>query len=161
MKQIEIEKIYRKMPLELIPWNIETPPAALVALVDSRIVTRAERLISAAGPATTQCGLRAGGLMSREWIVLRRRLNMLRSMRRKKRSSARLSLPMCLANRKTSRERLILPLIGSCCITFPEQRQKNVANVHRLLNPKGKYLSLCFNEGDLAFGGAGKYRRTR
>jgi 2-polyprenyl-3-methyl-5-hydroxy-6-metoxy-1,4-benzoquinol methylase len=25
--------------LELIPWNIETPPAALVALVDSRIVT--------------------------------------------------------------------------------------------------------------------------
>jgi len=43
---------------------------------------------------------------------------------------------------------------------FLEQRQQYVANVHRLLNPKGKYLSLCFNESDPAFGGAGKYRRT-
>jgi SAM-dependent methyltransferase len=43
---------------------------------------------------------------------------------------------------------------------FPEQRQRHVANVHRLLNPKGKYLSLCFSERDLAFGGVGKYRRT-
>lgn len=43
---------------------------------------------------------------------------------------------------------------------FPEQRQQYVANVHRLLNPKAKYLSLCFNERDPAFGGVGKYRRT-
>ena len=39
MKHIEIDEIYQKTPLELIPWNIETPPAALVALVDSQIVT--------------------------------------------------------------------------------------------------------------------------
>jgi hypothetical protein len=39
MKHIEIDEIYRKTPLELIPWNVETPPAALVALVDSRIVS--------------------------------------------------------------------------------------------------------------------------
>lgn len=43
---------------------------------------------------------------------------------------------------------------------FPERRQQYVANVHRLLNPKGKYLSLCFNERDPAFGGVGKYRKT-
>jgi hypothetical protein len=35
-----------------------------------------------------------------------------------------------------------------------------VANVYGLLNPKGMYLSLCLNERDPAFGGAGKYRRT-
>jgi hypothetical protein len=33
MKQIEMDKIYRNMPLEEIPWNIETPPDALVELV--------------------------------------------------------------------------------------------------------------------------------
>jgi SAM-dependent methyltransferase len=43
---------------------------------------------------------------------------------------------------------------------FPERREQYVANVHRLLNPKGKYLSLCFNERDPAFGGVGKYRKT-
>jgi 2-polyprenyl-3-methyl-5-hydroxy-6-metoxy-1,4-benzoquinol methylase len=39
MKQIEMDEIYQKMPLERIPWNIETPSAALVALVDSKSVT--------------------------------------------------------------------------------------------------------------------------
>lgn len=40
MKQIEIiDKIYRDTPLERIPWNIETPPTALVELVDGGTVT--------------------------------------------------------------------------------------------------------------------------
>lgn len=43
---------------------------------------------------------------------------------------------------------------------YPEQRAKYVANVHGLLNPKGKCLSLCFSERDMTFRGAGKYRRT-
>jgi hypothetical protein len=30
MKQIEIDNIYRKISLEEIPWNIETPPKELV-----------------------------------------------------------------------------------------------------------------------------------
>ncbi len=38
-KQIEIDEIYQKKPLERIPWNLETQPAELVALVDSHAVT--------------------------------------------------------------------------------------------------------------------------
>jgi len=44
---------------------------------------------------------------------------------------------------------------------FPEQRPKYVENVHRILNPKGKYLSACFSDKDTGFGGSGKYRKTR
>jgi hypothetical protein len=44
---------------------------------------------------------------------------------------------------------------------FPDERKKYVENVHRLLNQGGKYLSVCFNEKDPGFGGAGKYRKTR
>jgi cyclopropane fatty-acyl-phospholipid synthase-like methyltransferase len=44
---------------------------------------------------------------------------------------------------------------------YPEQRERYVANVHGLRNPKGKHFSLCFSERDTAFGGAGKYRRTQ
>ncbi len=43
---------------------------------------------------------------------------------------------------------------------FPDKREKYVKNVHRLLNPGGKYLSVCFSEKDPEFGGTGKYRET-
>lgn len=35
MRQFEMERIYANKPLEEIPWNIETPPDALVDLVES------------------------------------------------------------------------------------------------------------------------------
>ena len=43
---------------------------------------------------------------------------------------------------------------------MPENRDKYIENVHRVLKPKGNYLSICFNEKDTAFEGAGKYRQT-
>jgi hypothetical protein len=33
-------------------------------------------------------------------------------------------------------------------------------NVQRILNPGGKYLSVCFSEKSPQFGGKGKYRKT-
>jgi hypothetical protein len=35
IKQVDIDKIYRETPLEKIPWNLETPPEAMVELVRS------------------------------------------------------------------------------------------------------------------------------
>ena len=43
---------------------------------------------------------------------------------------------------------------------FPEDREKYINNVDRLLNPDGRYLSVCFSEGSPGFGGSGKYRKT-
>ena len=43
---------------------------------------------------------------------------------------------------------------------YPDQRELYVSNVHGLLNPGGKYLSVCFSENDIQFGGSGKYRKT-
>jgi SAM-dependent methyltransferase len=43
---------------------------------------------------------------------------------------------------------------------FPQDRQKYVRNVHRVLRPRGTCFSVCFSENDPAFGGEGKYRRT-
>jgi len=44
---------------------------------------------------------------------------------------------------------------------FPEKRKRYVENVYKILNPGGKYLSVCFSEKDPQFGGSGKYRETR
>jgi hypothetical protein len=35
MKYIDLDRIYQEVPLNQIPWNIETPPDALVELVQS------------------------------------------------------------------------------------------------------------------------------
>ena len=43
---------------------------------------------------------------------------------------------------------------------FPEDRGKYIDNVDRLLNPEGRYLSVCFSEESPQFGGSGKYRKT-
>jgi len=43
---------------------------------------------------------------------------------------------------------------------FPEKRKKYIGNVHKILNPGGKYLSVCFSEKDPHCGGSGKYRKT-
>jgi len=43
---------------------------------------------------------------------------------------------------------------------YPEQRRVYVENVYKLLNPGGKYLSVCFSEKDPEFGGISKYRVT-
>ena len=43
---------------------------------------------------------------------------------------------------------------------FPSDRKRYVGNVHRLLGPEGRYLSVCFSEKSPHFGGIGKYRRT-
>jgi cyclopropane fatty-acyl-phospholipid synthase-like methyltransferase len=43
---------------------------------------------------------------------------------------------------------------------FPEDRDKYIENVHKLLTNQGRYMSVCFSETSTQFGGAGKYRKT-
>jgi cyclopropane fatty-acyl-phospholipid synthase-like methyltransferase len=43
---------------------------------------------------------------------------------------------------------------------IPENRDKYVESVYNTLKSKGNYLSVCFNEKDVAFKGTGKYRQT-
>jgi SAM-dependent methyltransferase len=44
---------------------------------------------------------------------------------------------------------------------FPPERERYVSNVHGMLRPGARYLSVCFSEHDAqAFGGEGKYRTT-
>jgi len=43
---------------------------------------------------------------------------------------------------------------------FPEDRNKYIGNVHRLLTTHGRYMSVSFSEASTQFGGVGKYRKT-
>ncbi|MGZ4847519.1 MAG: class I SAM-dependent methyltransferase [Halobacteriota archaeon] len=161
MKQIEIDEIYQKMPLERIPWNMETPPAALVALVDSHAVTpcRAIDLGCGAGNYAVYLashGFDVTGVDSAPTAIKRAKENA-----RKKGVECTFLVADVLGDLENVTGTFDFAYDWELLHhIFPEQRQQYVANVYRLLNPKGKYLSLCFNESDPAFGGVGKYRRT-
>jgi SAM-dependent methyltransferase len=161
MKSIEIDEIYQKTPLELIPWDIETPPEALVALVESRIVTPCRAIDLGCGVGNyavwlARRGFEVTGVDSAPTAIKRAKENAT-----KKGVECTFLIADVLGD--------LEDVTGTFDFAydwellhhiFPQQRHQYVANVHRLLNPKAKYLSLCFNEKDPAFGGVGKYRRT-
>ena len=55
MTHIDMDRIYKNMPLEKIPWNSETPPEALVELVESGSVKPCKTIDLGCVPHTFIC----------------------------------------------------------------------------------------------------------
>jgi SAM-dependent methyltransferase len=161
MKYPDIDRIYRTVPLDAIPWNVGTPPDALVALVESGSVR----------PCTTiDLGCGAGNYAI--WLA-----GLGFDVTGVDSSPAAIRIAEKNAREKGVRCRFIVAdLLGDLHeVTgtfdfafdwellhhiFPEDRETYARNVHRIINPGGTYLSVCFSEDDPQFGGTGKFRRT-
>lgn len=157
----QMETIYRDLSLEAIPWNLEEPPTLLVELVDSGWVAPCEAVDLGCGAGNYTAWLASQGF---QMVGLD------------------LSTTALELARKLATDRGITCRFEACDMTgivegyddsfdfafdwevlhhvFPEDREAYFANVHRMLCPGGKYLSVCFSEDDPAFGGRGKYRKT-
>jgi len=159
---VKMDKIYRNMSPDQIPWNIETPPIALVELVESGKVTSCKTIDLGCGAGNyaiyfTTLGYDVTGV-----------------------DYSQAAIEIAKENAKTkgvSCNFLVADVLGDLDeVTetfdfaydwellhhiYPENREKYVENVYRILNPGGKYLSVCFSENDPQFGGAGKLRETR
>ncbi len=164
MEQIDkecIDKIYRNMPLEKIPWNVEAPPQALVDLVERGRVSPCKAIDLGCGSGNYAIYLATRGF----------------DMTGVDSSPAAVRIAERNAQQKGATcTFLVADILGDLHeVTdtfdfaydwevlhhiFPEQRKRYVENVHRLLNPRGKYLAVCFSESDPQFGGSGKYRKT-
>jgi SAM-dependent methyltransferase len=162
MKYADVDRIYRTVPLENLPWNSVTPPDALVRLVqDGKIrPCRAIDLGCGAGNYAIYLaglGFEVTGVDS---------------------SPTAIKIAEEHAKEQGARCRFIVAdLLGDLHeVTgtfdfaydweflhhiFPEDREVYIRNVHRLLNPGAPYFSVCFSEDDPQFGGTGKYRTTR
>ncbi|MCX6690018.1 MAG: class I SAM-dependent methyltransferase [Methanoregula sp.] len=161
MKDVDIDRIYRDVPLDKIPWNCETPPEALVALVESGMVRpcRAADLGCGAGNYAlylARLGFEVTGIDSAPQAIQIAQKN---------------------AQQKGVRCRFIVAdilrdlheLTGTFDFAFdwevlhhifPKDRETYVKNVHAILNPNALYLSICFSDSDPQFGGEGKFRET-
>ena len=161
MKYGDIDNIYQRVPLDKIPWNIETPPDALVELVKNGKVKPCRTIDLGCGAGNYAVYLAGLGF---DVMGVDSSPTAIRFAREK---AERLGVACSF---------VVTDLLGDLHEvkgTFdfgydwellhhimPGDRETYVKNVASLLNRGATYLSVCFSEEDPQFGGRGKTRET-
>ena len=161
IKQVDIDKIYRETPLEKIPWNVETPPEAMVELVRSGRIKPCKTVDLGCGAGNQAVYLAGRGFSMTGIDSSPAAIEFARENSGKKGIAVNFIVADVLGDLHEVKEKFDFAYDWELLHhIYPEQRDIYVANVHRLMNPGGKYLSVCFSENDTQFGGSGKYRKT-
>jgi len=157
-----MDRIYRNTPLEEIPWNIKTPPDVLAELVDSGKVKPCKTIDLGCGTGNYAIHLASTGFDVTGIDISPTAIKIAKENAKKKRVKCNFLATDVLGNLDEIKETFDFAYDWELLHhIFPEQRKKYVENVYGILNPKGKYLSVCFSEKEVEFGGSGKYRETR
>jgi SAM-dependent methyltransferase len=159
----QMDRVYRELALEEIPWNLESPPAVLVRLVESRWVQPCDAVDLGCGAGNhavwlATLGFRMTGVeISPKALEHAERLAVSRGVRCRWVAADVVAGLEGLENAfDFAYDWEVLHHV------FPEDRERYVAGVHRTLRPRGRYVSVCFSETDASgFGGKGKYFQTR
>jgi len=161
MKYVDIDKIYQQVPLDKIPWNIETPPDALVGLVRTGKVKPCRTIDLGCGAGNyaiylAGMGFDVMGVDSSPTAI---------RFAREKADRVGVTCSFVIADLLGD----LHEVQGKFDFGFdyellhhfmPEDRETYVKNVASLLSPGATYLSVCFSEEDPQFGGKGKIRET-
>jgi SAM-dependent methyltransferase len=161
MKQVDIDKIYRNMFLEEIPWNVGEPPKALVELVESGKVKPCKTIDLGCGAGNYAIYLANAGFDVAGIDISQTAIKIAKENAKKKGVKCDFLVADVLGDLTEVKETFDFAYDWELLHhIYPQKRKKYVENVHRILNPRGKYLSVCFGEKDPQFGGSGKYRKT-
>ncbi|MHC4187376.1 MAG: class I SAM-dependent methyltransferase [Planctomycetota bacterium] len=159
--QKRMDEVYKNMSLDEIPWNIQTPPELLVQLIEAGKIQPCRAIDLGCGAGNYAIYLAGIGFdvtgvdFSPTAIKI--------AQENAKASNVKCDFIVADVVYRFS------DISGKWDFAYdwgllhhimPEHREKYVKNVHNILNPKGKYLSLCFSEKDKTFEGQGKYRNT-
>jgi len=162
MKQTETDPVYRNMSLEEIPWNIQSPPDALVQLVKSGEVPPCKTIDLGCGAGNYAIYLASLGFDVTGVDISPTAIKLAREQASEKRVLCDFLVADVIGDLHEIKETFDFAYDWELLHhIFPENRRKYVHNVHRILHPGGKYLSICFSEKDPQFGGSGQYRKTR
>jgi SAM-dependent methyltransferase len=162
MKYPDMDRIYRNIPPDNLPWNITTPPDTLVDLVESGSIRHGKTLDLGCGSGNYAIYLAGLGFDVTGIDISLTAIKIATENARKRGVSCRFIVADLLGD--------LHEVSGMFDFAydweflhhiFPEDRETYVRNVHRILNPGAFYLSVSFSEEDPQFGGSGKYRSTR
>ncbi len=157
----EMNKVYEMIPLEKIPWNVETPPAVLVELVQSGKLKPCKAIDLGCGAGNYAIYLAGKGFDVTGVDISPVAIKHAWENALKKGVKCRFLVTDLLGDLHEIDETFDFAYDWELLHhIFPGDRETYAKNVHKLLNPGGKYLSVCFNEGDRSFGGTGRYRKT-
>jgi len=159
--QFRIDDVYKNIPPEEIPWNIETPPELLVELVDSGKVQPCKAIDLGCGAGNSAIYLAGRGFKVTGIDFSPTAIKIAKENAKNKGAKCNFFVADITDELNEVNQTWDFAYDwGLLHHIFPRKRQKYVENVYRILNPKGKYLSVCFSKKDAGFGGSGKYRKT-
>jgi len=163
MKQSETDEIYSNIPLKEIPWNIENPPDALIHLIQSGKVKPCTVIDLGCGAGNYAVYLAGKGFTVTGVDISGKAITFAEKNAKDKKVRCDFLRADVLGDLGKEVDNIFdfaydWELLHHI---YPENRNKYVENVQRLINPGGRYLSVCFNEKDAQFGGSGKYRKTK
>jgi len=158
MSRALLERIYRRLPPEKIPWNIEGPPPQLVELVASRKVKPCKAIDLGCGTGNYAVYLASLGFDVTGVDFSEKAIEYAKMKAREKgvECDFLVSDVLDLSMKEAFDFAYDWELLHHI---MPEERPGYVEVVHRLLRAGGNYLSVCFNEKSPEWGG-GKYRTT-
>jgi 2-polyprenyl-3-methyl-5-hydroxy-6-metoxy-1,4-benzoquinol methylase len=159
----EMNEIYGKMQLDDIPWNIETPPALLVQQIASGNLLPCKVIDLGCGAGNYSRYLAGRGFDVTGVDISSEAIKVARARSEAERLDCRfISADLCSVLPENFPGGFDFALEWEVLHhIYPENRGKYVGNIHRLINPGGKYMAVCFNEHDRTFEGSGKFRKTR
>ena len=158
----QMDKIYRELTLDEIPWNVEKPPDVFTGLVQSGWILPCDAVDLGCGAGNFAVWFASKGFKMTGLDISTSALDLATDLARQKK----------VACRFVARD--MTEIVNDFDNTFdfaydwevlhhvfPENRKQYVMNVHQMLRLGGKYFSLCFSEEEPpSFGGEGKYRQT-
>lgn len=159
---VDMERIYKNIPPEDIPWNVETPPKELVELVDTGKVKPCKAVDLGCGTGNYAIYLASKGFDITGIDLSPTAIQIANENAQKKGVKCHFIVADITGDLREVEGTFDFAFDWEVLHhIFPEEKKRYIRNVHNLLNPGGKYLSVCFSEDDPEFGGAGKYVRTQ
>lgn len=161
MLKDQMEKIYKDLPLDKIPWNMETPPSIIQDFVKTEKIKPCRVIELGCGAGNYVIYLASKGFDATGVDFSKPAVEIAKESASKKGVSCSFIASDVLGDLAEIQDTFDFAYDWELLHhIFPEDRETYINNVHRLLNPGGKYLSVCFSENSSEFGGEGKYRTT-
>ena len=157
----QMNKIYSSKDLNNIPWNVETVPSILQDLVRSKMLSPCKIIELGCGVGNyiryfSKIGFNATGV-----DISDKAIDIARILTQKAGVKCEFIEADVLGNMSDIKSKYDFAYDWELLHhIFPEDRNKYIENVHRLLTIQGRYMSVCFSEANTQFGGVGKYRKT-
>jgi SAM-dependent methyltransferase len=157
----QMEKIYRDMPLENIPWNILEPPEIFEKMIKSGKIKPCKAVDLGCGAGNYAVWLARNGFDVTGIDISESAIGHANDLAIRMEVSCRFVAADLLGNLKEFQGYFDFDYDWEVLHhIFPDDREPYLNNVRSILKPNAMYYSICFSDQDPDFGGEGKYRKT-